>query len=292
MASNNKKQVDAFLVTALAKGATVAQAGLQAGVSERTVYRRHVDTVLGTALAKGATVAQAAQQAGVSERTAYRRLQQPEFQKRIDAVQDDMIQRAAAVLTTAAQEGIHSLVALQDPSTPPAVRRGAARDILEMGLRLREAANLEKRLLALENRSLSEPSFQAGPTRPATIAKRRPRGEAPLLQALACGATVAQAASKASLSERTVYRRLEDPAFHQRIESARADMVKRAAALLIAAALLATKSLIDLQASTTPAAVRRGAARDIIELGQKLRQATVLEKRLAALERERIPLAA
>jgi hypothetical protein len=255
--------------------------------------KKQVDTVLVTAIAKGATVAQAALQAGLSERTAYRRLQQPEFQERIDALQDDMVQRAAAVLTAAAYEGIHSLVALQDPSTPPAVRRGAARDILEMGLRLREAANLEKRLVALENRILSPSasSSQAGPAPAGTTAKRRPRGEAPLLLALACGATLAQAASKASLSERTVYRRLEDPAFHQRIEAVRADMVKRAAALLIAAALLATKSLIDLQAATTPAAVRRGAARDIIELGQKLRQATVLEKRLAALESEqRIPL--
>jgi len=37
-----------------------------------------------------------------------------------------------AVLTAAAQAGIHSLVALQDPSRPPTVRRSAARDILEM----------------------------------------------------------------------------------------------------------------------------------------------------------------
>ena len=253
--------------------------------------KKQVATLLVTLLAKGATVAQAAQHAGVSERTVYRRLQQPEFQARIDAVQDDMVQRAAAVLTAAAQEGIHSLVALQDPSTPPAVRRGAARDILEMGLRLREAANLEKRLVALENRSLSESSCGAGPMPAGTSAKRRPRGEGPLLLALACGATVTQAASKASLSERTVYRRLEDQAFHNRIEAVRADMVKRAAALLIAAAMLATKSLVDLQSPTTPAAVRRGAARDIIELGQKLRQASVLEKRLATLESEqRIPL--
>jgi hypothetical protein len=83
---------------------------------------------------------------------------------------------------------------------------------------------------------------------------------------------------------RTVYRRLQDAAFHQRIETLRADMVKRSAALLIAAAQLAAKTLVDLQTATTPASVRRRAARDIIELSEKLRQATVLEKRLAALE--------
>ena len=35
MASKNKKQVETLLVTVLAKGATVAQAARQAGVSER-----------------------------------------------------------------------------------------------------------------------------------------------------------------------------------------------------------------------------------------------------------------
>jgi hypothetical protein len=253
MASTNKKQVEIILLTALAKGATIAQSAFQAGVSERTVYRR---------------------------------LQQPEFQARIDALQDDMLQRAAAVLTAAAQAGIHSLVTLQDPSTPPSVRRSAARDILEMGLRLRADVELEKRLVALENRR-SQPtaaSCQAGPTPPCPTVKRRPRGEANLLMALACGATVAQAATKAKVSERTVYRRLQDAAFHQRIETFRADMVKRSAALLIAAAQLAAKTLVDLQTATTPASVRRRAARDIIELSEKLRQATVLEKRLAALE--------
>ena len=51
-----------------------------------------------------------------------------------------------------------------------------------------------------------------------------------------------------------------------------------------AATLLATKTLTDLQDPNTPASVRRRASRDIIELGQKLRETTVLEKRLVALE--------
>src|SRR5262249_23295510 len=162
--------------------------------------------------------------------------------------------RAAAVLTAAAQEGINSLLALQGAVTPPTVRRTAARDILEMGLRLRAAADLEKRLQVLENKSL--PPEQADCTGPKSIqctGTRRPRGEGILLLALACGATVAQAASKANLSERTIYRRLQDPAFQQSIEALRADMVRRAAARLIAAALHAAKTLVDLQAANTPA---------------------------------------
>jgi hypothetical protein len=154
------------------------------------------------------------------------------------------------------------------------VRRSAARDILEMGQRLRDDADIEKRLLALENGCLASNAPSAPgvatsscspPTRSQAAGKRRRRGDANLQAALACGSTVAQAASKANLTERTVYRRLQDPAFRQRIEALRVDMVQRAAALLIAASLLAAKTLIDLQDAKTPAAIRRRAARDILE---------------------------
>ena len=251
--------------------------------------KKKQDVILVTALAKGATASQAAAQAGVSERTVYRRLQQPEFQARIDALQEETLQRAAAILTAAAQEGIHSLVALQASSTPPAVRRAAARDILEMGLRLREVASFEKRLLDLERRNEQAEvvPFQADPAPAPRSTKRQPRGQTALVLALASGGTVTQAANKAGLSERTVYRRLQSRSLHERIETLRAEMVQRSAALLIAATLLATKTLIDLQNGQVPPAVRRRAARDILELSQTLRHATVLEKRLAALENDK-----
>ena len=128
------------------------------------------------------------------------------------------------------------------------------------------------------------PTFRAGPTPPGPFAKRRRRGDKALQLALASGATVTQAAANAKLSERTAYRRLEDPAFHRGIEDLRADMVQRAAALLIAATLLAAKTLVDLQNSATPASVRRRAARDILELSDRLRLNVVIAKRLVELE--------
>src|SRR5262249_44274482 len=129
--------------------------------------KNHYVTILITALAKGATVAQAAAQAGVSERTVYRRLADKEFQDQIEALQEEMLQRAVAMITAAAQEGIRSLVDLQNESPPPAVRRSAVRDILEMGMRLREAAELEKRLIALESRAAgSDDSFAAPASAP------------------------------------------------------------------------------------------------------------------------------
>jgi len=106
-----------------------------------------------------------------------------------------------------------------------------------------------------------------------------------LLVALACGATVEAAAQKAGLSQATVYRRLLDPEFKRRIQQAQSDMVKRASGTLTAAGMEAIKTLLSLlQTSSTPAAVRLGAARAVLELGTKLRDNVELEERLRALE--------
>jgi hypothetical protein len=105
-----------------------------------------------------------------------------------------------------------------------------------------------------------------------------------LLAALACGATADAAAQKAGVSRTTVHRRLHDPEFCQRLQQIGTDMVKRAAAALTAASVEAIKTLLSLQATSIPHAVRLGAARSILELGVKLREVADTEERLAALE--------
>ena len=54
------------------------------------------------------------------------------------------------MLTAAGGEFVKTLLALVKESIPPAVRLGAARAGLEIGLKVREAVNLEQRLAALE----------------------------------------------------------------------------------------------------------------------------------------------
>jgi hypothetical protein len=61
-----------------------------------------------------------------------------------------MIKRTAGALTAASTESVRTLLELQKASAPPAVRLGAARSILEIGIKLREAADLEERLSVLE----------------------------------------------------------------------------------------------------------------------------------------------
>jgi hypothetical protein len=112
--------------------------------------RKNADDALLLALACGATLEAAARKAEVSERTVRRRLADPAFQKRLTQIRDDMVQRAMGMLTAAAMEAVKTLVALQDREQPAASRLGAARAILEYGAKLREEADLTKRVEALE----------------------------------------------------------------------------------------------------------------------------------------------
>ena len=89
---------------------------------------------------------------------------------------------------------------------------------------------------------------------------RRNADEAILL-ALACGATGEAAARTAGVAERTVRRRLADPAFKARLASLRSDMVQRASGSLTAASQQAVQTLMVLQKEGSPPAVRLGAAR-------------------------------
>jgi hypothetical protein len=113
---------------------------------------------------------------------------------------------------------------------------------------------------------------------------RKRKGDAELLLALACGASVENAAQRAGLSRRTVFRRLAAPAFRAQVAEARAEMVRRAAGMFTAAGLPAIKTLTTLQESATSEAVRLGAARATIELGCRLRETVEWAERLASLE--------
>src|SRR6516165_5042303 len=114
---------------------------------------RAAEQVLLTALAFGATVENAARKAGIGERTAYRRLADPDFRARLSQARQEAVVRTAGMLTGAAVGSVKTMVDLQqDASVPAAVRRGAARDVLEMAVKYRESAEMEQRVAAIEDR--------------------------------------------------------------------------------------------------------------------------------------------
>jgi hypothetical protein len=122
-----------------------------------TLPRKKAEDALLLSLACGASVDAAARQCGLSERTAYRRLREPQFQRRLQEIRTDLVQRTAGALTAAALEAVRTLVDLQKPTVAAPVRLGAARAILELGQKVRETADLSARLAALEARLGLEP---------------------------------------------------------------------------------------------------------------------------------------
>jgi hypothetical protein len=122
----------------------------------RQQRKKNEDTLL-LALACGATVEAAARQCGLTDRTVYRRLQDPDVQRRLREIRSDMVQRAAGTLTAATAEAVRTLLALQKESAPAAVRLGAARAVIELGLKVREVADLEARIAALEDQLAARP---------------------------------------------------------------------------------------------------------------------------------------
>ncbi len=106
-----------------------------------------------------------------------------------------------------------------------------------------------------------------------------------LVTTLACGGTVENAAQRANISERSVYRRLEDPEFKQLLKDFRSEVTKRTAGVLCAASIEAVKTLIGLMERNCSPATRLGAARTVLEFNLRLREVIDVEERLAELEK-------
>jgi hypothetical protein len=117
--------------------------------------RRNADEALALALAGGQTLRAAAEAAKIAERTATRRMADPAFRQRVTELRGDMVQRSLGRMAEGMSEAadvLRQLLAARSES----VRLGAARSLLELGVKLRESVELEERMRALEGRLAGE----------------------------------------------------------------------------------------------------------------------------------------
>src|SRR5262249_46637746 len=89
---------------------------------------------------------------GVSERSAHRRLADAAFARRVTELRGEMVSRAVGRMARGMTSAANTLLALLG-AADERVRLGAARAVLELGGKMREATELEARLLALEEQS-------------------------------------------------------------------------------------------------------------------------------------------
>jgi hypothetical protein len=114
--------------------------------------KRKGDVALVLGLAGGKTVRNAAWDAGVSERTAYRRLDSADFRQQVSQARAEMLVRAVGMLVEASGDAVQVLRRLSKTAKSETVRLGASRSILELGNRLQESVEIETRLCDLERR--------------------------------------------------------------------------------------------------------------------------------------------
>ncbi|HKB04041.1 MAG TPA: hypothetical protein VKD90_17595 [Gemmataceae bacterium] len=115
-------------------------------------------------------------------------------------------------------------------------------------------------------------------------ARGRRNADDAIAVALAAGQTQAGAAAAAGVSERTVARRVTDPAFRQLVSRLRGEMVGQAIGVLVAGMFGSAVVLRHLMLNAESETVRLGAARSVLELALRAREATELEERVQALE--------
>jgi hypothetical protein len=113
--------------------------------------RRNADEALAAALATGQTLRAAAAAAGVGERTATRRWADPAFRRRVSHLRGDLVARSLGRMADGMAEAADTLRELLAAASE-SVRLGAARALLELGVKLRESVELEERLTDLERR--------------------------------------------------------------------------------------------------------------------------------------------
>jgi transposase-like protein len=123
--------------------------------------RKNADPALIVALAGGCTVEDAARQVGVGETTIYRRLAEPEFRQQVDEARREMLTRAVGKLADAGTEAATTLRLLLTAESET-VRLGACRAILELGAKLRESEELERRIAAVEERQAAQAARSKG----------------------------------------------------------------------------------------------------------------------------------
>lgn len=109
------------------------------------------DEALLAALLRGSTIVAAANEAGMSDRTARRHVRDPEFRRRLDEGRAEVTSVVAAQLAGGAEVGYAVLFRLaMSETTPPSVRRSAARDLIALAGDMGTARDVEARLEALE----------------------------------------------------------------------------------------------------------------------------------------------
>jgi hypothetical protein len=101
-------------------------------------------------LLSGNSVAEAGRQLGIAERTAYRWNVDPELKAALKEMEGEKLSRAIRMLSVVAGKAVATLAANMQADVPAAVQVRAALGILDQVVKLKTALELEERVAQLE----------------------------------------------------------------------------------------------------------------------------------------------
>jgi hypothetical protein len=102
-----------------------------------------------TLLAKGHSVRAAARRANIPRNTAARKARRPAFKAKVDQLRDELVRQALGRLVGSQNKTAGTLAELLKASSEK-VRLGAARAILDTGMKLKEQVGIVEKLAALQ----------------------------------------------------------------------------------------------------------------------------------------------
>ena len=115
------------------------------------------------ALATGRTQAEAAEAGHVSEKTIFNWLTEEPFRVRVSQLRGELVGRTLGKLIDGMTEAADALRGLLSARNE-AIRLGAAKAMIELGVKLREGTEIEERLAALERSTAQALARQGQPT--------------------------------------------------------------------------------------------------------------------------------
>lgn len=113
--------------------------------------RENANSALLAALAGGKSIQGAAKLCGVSEQTVRRRMRSPEFKQELSQARSAMLARAIGHLAAGSTESSITLRKLLKSSNEK-IKLGAARSILELGVKMRENVEMAEELRLIKQR--------------------------------------------------------------------------------------------------------------------------------------------
>ena len=117
------------------------------------------DSLLAAAIAAGSTVSDAARQIDVSLSTAQRRMAEPAFRRQVADLRAEMVSDALGYMSDNLTRAARSVAGLLE-APEPHIRLRAARILLSLTLKVRDAVDVDTRIRDLEEELARRQGYQ------------------------------------------------------------------------------------------------------------------------------------